>query len=213
MANEQAEVILNVLPNQEKQIQRAFKNKRGTTIKLKKPLNEKVGEFNPQSDGPSRGKFYLTALQNKQWREAEPESVLKMKFTNENLREQPSGGFLPMILGLIGASIASGLVERAVAGGEIEAVDIWDSKKSKSAPREKGKKKNLIWNRGDSVFHVKPSGRGFHLSPYRGRGNFTFGSGLYLRPWRRGGAMLAKKEDLKNMSKYDKKLLKSIVKK
>ena len=80
---------MNLLPNQEKRILKAYKKRKGCIIKAKK--------IHPTT--PCNGEMLLTPSQFLKYRDSKYGKVIKLPFQHVHLREnmKHEGGFLPMI--------------------------------------------------------------------------------------------------------------------
>ena len=175
-------------PNQEKKILRAHKKNKGCVLKVDEDREVDLSD----QEGPMRGKFALHPSRLKDG---------KLRLTRDDMKKQPSGGIISLILaGLLG-TILGEVVGSAISGGTIF---------SKTRTMREAIRPGLIWDRGDSAFAMESQGRGYHLSPWRGR---RLGEGLYLRPYRKSGRgiRLLKSGDLNALSAPERNLLKTIV--
>ena len=183
------EHTLLIHPGQENRIVKAYHHQRGCQIKVRKP----VGEFTSSLDGPTRGKLLLTPSQEKKYADASPGDI-KLPFSYKQLHDNShhSGGFIPLILAALASSVAGGLIERGIAGAGVK----------------------FLWNVGKNAYHLHPSGKGIHLTPWKGdKKHFTSGRGLYLNPYHHGrGIKAAVESDLSTLPSHQKTLIKALVK-
>ena len=186
-----------VHPNQETKICKAYRANRGCRIQLRKAAvdpNQAGGSLNTFPAGPTYGRVLLDSIQKSKFDSAKPNEDLTLKFSHKNLESNSkmSGGFIGLIIAALASSIAGGLIERGIAGGSLET-------------------KSFLWNRGKSIYELKPHEKGVHLTPWRRHKNAKFegGKGLYIK---RGSTPIpALGADLKHLSAMHKKLIKNLI--
>lgn len=131
---------LNLVPNQEHRILRAYKKKQGCRIKAKK-----IG-----SSSTGKSSMLLTPAQFKKYHSTKVGSIVSLPFEHKHLIEnmKHKGGFLPLLAAALApviGGIAGGLIEKEIAGSGIYT-------------KKKGRKKK-----------DKTRGSGMYLNPYMGR--------------------------------------------
>ena len=140
---------------------------------------------------PSRGKLILSPSQEEKYLRAPVNSDVRIPFTHANLHQntQHSGGFIPLILAALASSVAGGLIERGIAGAGIH---------------------KFLWHTGNHAYQLSPSGKGIHLTPWRGdKKHFTNGRGLYLNKGK--STQPASENHLSHLPSQQKKLIKALV--
>ena len=105
---------LNIIPNQEYKIMKAYKGKKGCKIKAKK-----MG-----SSTSCRASMLLTPAQFKKYHSAKTGKIVSLPFEHKHLVEnmKHQGGFLPLLAAALApvlGGVASGLIERGIAGAGI----------------------------------------------------------------------------------------------
>ena len=135
---------LNIIPNQEYKIMRAYKKRKGCQIKARK-----MG-----STASCRSSMLLTPAQFKKYHSAKTGKIVSLPFEHKHLVDnmKHKGGFLPLIaaaLAPIIGGVAGGLIEKEIAGSGIYQEECNCKKKKKSGKKKKGS--------------------GMYLNPYMGR--------------------------------------------
>ena len=188
------EKSLIIEPNQEKRISKAMKKKTGCVIRVRKPLFEndqsEMGQTNNCSSGSSsKGVLHLAPCHLEKYNQAPAGSSVPLKFQYHHIRDNLQhhrGGFLPLIAAVLApviGGVASGLIEREIAGGGIlpngehhsVTPSLFWCKKSNT-----GKKDKQI------AFRIKPdaNGQGLYLGPWKAdQRHFASGHGLYYSPY------------------------------
>ena len=127
---------LVIEPRQEKRIKNALKKKTGCVIKVRKPRSENDHSEMAQTQdfsgtSASKGVLHLTPEHLEKYNRAEPGTSVPLKFENHHLQEnlRHKGGFigiLAAILAPIIGGVASGLIERKIAGGNVRTMHLDD---------------------------------------------------------------------------------------
>ena len=101
----------NILPNQDKRINKAWKGKKGCQIKVRK--------------GGDANKELLVAPEHLvRFNKASHGAIITLPFKHEHLKENHKGGFLPILAAALApviGGIAGGLIEKEIGGSGIGA--------------------------------------------------------------------------------------------
>ena len=132
---------LNILPNQEYKIMRAYKRKKGCQIKAKK-----MG-----STASCKANMLLTPAQFRKYHSTKTGKIVSLPFEHKHLMEnmKHKGGFLPLLAAALApviGGVAGGLIDKAIAGS-----GIYDAEEECCCKKK------------------KKSGSGMYLNPYMGR--------------------------------------------
>ena len=105
---------LNIIPNQEYKIMKAYKRKRGCQIKAKK-----MG-----STASCKDNMLLTPAQFKKYHSAKTGKIVSLPFEHKHLMKnmKHKGGFLPLLAAALApviGGVAGGLIDKAIAGSGI----------------------------------------------------------------------------------------------
>ena len=130
---------LNIVPNQEYKIMRAYKRKKGCQIKAKK-----MG-----STASCKANMLLTPAQFRNYHSTKTGKIVSLPFEHKHLMEnmKHKGGFLPLLAAALApviGGVAGGLIDKAIAGSG-------------------------IYNEEEECCCKKKNGSGMYLNPYMGR--------------------------------------------
>ena len=105
---------LNIIPNQEYKIMKAYHKKKGCQIKAKK-----MGSTTSCKDN-----MLLTPAQFKKYHSAKTGKIVSLPFQHKHLVEnmKHKGGFLPLLAAALApviGGVAGGLIDKAIAGSGI----------------------------------------------------------------------------------------------
>ena len=130
----------NILPNQDKRINKAWKGKKGCQIKVRK-------------GGDANKELLVTPEHLVRFNKASHGAIVTFPFKHEHLKENHKGGFLPLLAALaapIIGGVAGGLIEKEIAGSGLTVF--------------RGKP---VW-RGPKLYTVEKRGSGMFLNPWMG---------------------------------------------
>ena len=211
---------LVIEPRQEKRINNALKKKTGCVIKVRKPHSEndysemaQTRDFSGTS--ASKGVLHLTPEHLEKYNRAEPGTSVPLKFENHHLQEnlRHKGGFIPILAAFLApiiGGVASGLIERKIAGGNVKMhLDDFHQtttpqSSSSSSPSSSLQHPSLVWYKSLAPPPSSPTtasnsamdestSSSSSSSPRNSRRSIAFsirpdssGTGLYLSPWKSG---------------------------